>query len=213
MARSRRISSSAWVLLMLSPPAASACLPSQALSTIPSLIRVVGSRAGVGDEALGRFTVVVRDFANNPVPNASVAIDFSTSPDVRLCPDQLDLGALVNCADKVVRKYTDHQGVVSFTILGRSNGATGAESRAPAARMYCNGMLFGTPSVAVYDLDGANGLGAGDLTAWLTDFASGTAWCRSDYDGSGDIGANDLADWLAEFASGASLESGAASCP
>jgi len=214
MARSRRFVCSGLVLVLLSPFAASASgIPSQPLCTVPSLIRLVGSSGGVGDEAAGRLTIVVRNLANNPIDHGQISIDFSNCPDVVLCTDQLDPGALVYCPGNTVRKQTDNLGEVTFTILGGSTGASGAASRGPAGRIYCNGVLIGTPSVAVYDLDGVSGLGAADLTAWLTDFASGIPWSRSDYDGSGDIGANDLADWLAEFASGASLESGAASCP
>ena len=56
-------------------------------------------------------------------------------------------------------------------------------------------------------------MGAGDLSVWLGDFGSGSAWSRSDYDGDGAIGAGDLSQWLSVFATGASLTSCAASCP
>jgi hypothetical protein len=74
-------------------------------------------------------------------------------------------------------------------------------------------VLLASPSVASFDLDGVSGVGAGDLSAWLQDFASGGDWARSDYDGDGRIGAADLSAWLTVFAAAGSVQSCAASCP
>ena len=49
-------------------------------------------------------------------------------------------------------------------------------------------VLIGSPTVAAYDLDGASGVGANDLSAWLTDFGSGQPYGRSDFDCSGGVG-------------------------
>src|SRR5207249_1808806 len=148
-------------------------------STTPSLITFVGSLAGVPD-ALGTFTVVVRDLANNPLKNASVVIDLSGCTDLAICSDQLDAAETVNCVAKTLRKFTDLAGSTSFTVLGGAFGVGHAESFPRSGRLYANGTLLRAPSVASLDLDGSNGVGINDLSVWLTDFASGQPYSRSD---------------------------------
>jgi hypothetical protein len=186
---------------------ASACPPSAALSIAPTIIRLVGSVAGTADRNAGEFTVVVRDGVGNPVNGASVVLDFSLCPDVTICSDQLDPNALINCVNKTVRKFTGVDGSVRITIVGGSTGAGGASTIGGRVRIFANGTLMSSPSVAVYDLDGQSGVGAGDLSVWLADFAGGQPWARSDYDGDGSIGAGDLAAWLGVFAAGTSASS------
>src|SRR6516225_7745030 len=84
-----------------------ACPPNAANSTAPSRVRLVNARAGVPDRSDGQFTVVIRDNANNPMPGASVTLDFSGVPDVVLCSDQLDPDMLMSCAAHTVRKFTN----------------------------------------------------------------------------------------------------------
>ena len=72
---------------------------------------------------------------------------------------------------------------------------------------------FGTIPIAIYDLDGVNGLGANDLSLWFGDFGSGQYIGRADYDFSGDLGANDLSLWADAYGRGASSESGTDLCP
>jgi len=182
-------------------------------STVPSVICVVGSNAGVPDAGGGQFTVVVRDLALNPCRFASVVVDFSNDADVFICSDQLDPSAEVNCGAKTVRKVADENGQVTFTILGGSTGRVPPMVLGNGGKIFTNGTLIGSPTVAVYNLDGAGGVGAGDLSVWLGDFSSGNPFGRSDFDGSGDISANDLSIWLGEFGSGRSTESCVRSCP
>ena len=190
---------------------AMAGVPSETNSTKPACISMVGSVAGVPDAA-GQFTVVVRDLANNPLNGASVVIDLSNANDLAICDDQLDVNALVNCAAKTVRKFTDVTGSVTFIVLGGSNGGGNASTLLNGGRIYANGTLIGSPTVSAFDLDGSSGVGANDLSAWLGDFGSGQNYGRSDYDCSGGIGANDLSLWLGAFGSGASAASCAVSC-
>jgi hypothetical protein len=197
---------------LLAASAAMAGVPSAANSTVPACIALVGSSAGVAD-ASGAFSVTVRDLANNPLSGASVVIDLSGCSDIAICDDQLDVDALVNCVSKTTRKFTDALGQVSFTVLGGSNGAGNATTLLNGASIYANGTLIGSPTAAVYDLDGALGLGANDLSAFLTDFASAINYGRSDFDCSGNIGANDLSAWLTVFSGGGSNSSCAVSCP
>src|SRR5262249_966753 len=100
---------------------AMAGVPSAGNSTVPGCIKLVGSKTG-GPAPAGTFSVVVRDLANNPLNGASVVVDLSNCPDLRICNDQLDAGALVNCAAKTTRKFTDVTGTVTFTVLGGSKG-------------------------------------------------------------------------------------------
>ena len=213
LSRLGTISTIACVALVATPLTAWGSPPSASNSTVPRIIRVVGAAGEIGDAAAGMFTVVARTLANNPINGASIVVDFSGCPDVVVCGNQLDPGALVDCGRKSVRKWTDLTGAVSFTILGGSTGAGTASTLGGAGKVFANGTLIGTPSVAVFDLDGAAGVGTGDLSVWLGDFASGTVWSRSNYDGDGALGAGDLALWLDEFASGASAQSCAATCP
>lgn len=192
--------------------AAMAGVPSPGNSTVPACITLVGNTAGIPD-ASGAFSVTVRDLANNPLNGASVVIDLSGCTDIAICDNQLDAGALVNCAAKTTRKFTDALGVVSFTVLGGSNGANNATTLLGGAKIYANGVLIASPTASAFDLDGSSGVGANDLSAWLGDFGSGTPFGRSDYDCSGGIGANDLSIWLVAFGSGASTASCAVACP
>src|SRR5437763_13549669 len=100
--------------------AAFAGVPSAGNSTLsPNAngFRLYGSVAGTPDPN-GQITIVVRDLANNPLNGASVVIDLSNASDLRLCNDQLDAGAIVNCAAKTSRKFTDVTGTVRFIVLG-----------------------------------------------------------------------------------------------
>ena len=148
--------------------------PDPAHCIVPSSITLVGSRGGIPDAVAGQFAVVVRTIVNNPENGASVVIELSACDDLRLCSDQLDPAALVNCAAKTMRKFTRLDGSVTFAVLGGSNGAGNATSLSGCGVVLANGTRIGSPSVAVLDLDGMNGVGLNDLSVWLTDFGSGT---------------------------------------
>ena len=198
---------------LLVASAAMAAVPSAANSTTPSCITLVGSLSGVPDAAAGQFTIVVRDLANNPLNGASVVIDLSNCLDLSICSDQLDANALVNCGAKTTRKFTNALGQVTFTVLGGSNGGGNASTLLGGGRIFANGTLIQSPTVSAFDLDGAGGVGANDLSAWFGDFGTGNNYGRSDYDCSGSIGANDLSLWFGEFGTGASASSCAVACP
>jgi len=214
MTRSILIPPAVFALLTLAATGAWASgIPSAALSTTPDHIRLVRSTSGLPDAVAGQFKIVARDVINNPIFECLVVIDLSNCPDLTVCSDQLDPDALTSCATKTIRKSTSFNGEVTFTLLGGSNGAGHASSLAHSARIYGNGNLIATPSVSSFDLDGLSGVGAGDLSAWITDFGSGMDWARSDYDGDGRVGAGDLSEWLTVFGAGTSTQSCSASCP
>jgi hypothetical protein len=193
--------------------AALADVPSPTHSTAPSYITLVGSRAGVPDSASGQFAVVVRGLTDNTFNGAAVVLDLSGCSDAAICSDQLDSGALVNCAAKTIRRFTNALGEVTFTALGGSNGSGMASTTTGCAGIYANGTFLRFATVSVLDLDGVNGVGANDLSVWLADFGTGIPYGRDDYDHDGRIGANDLSVWLNAFGSGASGNSCTSSCP
>lgn len=198
-------------LTLAAPSLALASPPSPANDTAPACISLVGT-LGSTPAAIGQFTVVCRDLANNPMPGARVVIDLSACPELFICADQLDPAATVDCAHKTVSKLTAADGSVQFTIVGGSTGGGGV-TLLGGGRIFKNGGLIQTPTVSAYDLDGTNGLGANDLSLWLSDFGSGIPYGRSDYDCSGGVGANDFSLWLNAFGSGAMAQSCVSHCP
>ena len=178
-------------------------------STVPACITLVGNDGGGTTDPSGRFSVVVRDLANNPVPGINVRVDVSDAPDLILCAQQQPgLTVHVVPGDMWAAGLTDATGTFTCSLRGHSNGAGNAVSLGNLGKIWADGVLLGAPSVAALDLDGASGMGANDLSIWLTDFGSGLPYGRSDYDCTGGIGANDLSVWLALFGLGRS----AASC-
>jgi len=209
----------ALALLALASGAAakSSKIPSAATSTAPHCIPLVGSTNGVVDRS-GEVVVVARDVANNPVAGAVVILDFSNCAGVALgdAASQTFPGMTVDCTRRRVSVVTDALGTARFRIVG--GGAAGGESTGPAARsatVIANNAYIAAPSVQLYDLDGANGVGGNDLSLWMADFfARGNPECsRSDYDCNGEVGGNDLALWLAVFSAGESASSLVTACP
>ena len=201
------------LLAVFAVTSAWAGIPGWVNSTAPDCITLVGSNGLVPAAGAGAFEVVVRDLANNTVAGIPVVIDLSPCADLELCADQMDPAVTVDCPAKTVRKLSNAAGVAQFTILGGSNGAGHASTLLNGGRIFVGGVLIKLPTVSALDLDGASGLGAGDLSAWLTDFGSGQPYGRSDYDCSGNLGAGDLSLWLSVFASGTITSSCGASCP
>src|SRR5262252_158514 len=126
---------------LLIASAAMAGVPSAGNSNSPACFRLVGSLAGVPDAAGGSFNVIVRDLANNPINGASVVVDLSGCLDLKLCNDQLDPDAILNCGAKTTRKFTDVTGTVSFTVLGGSNGTGNASTLLGGGKIFANGVL------------------------------------------------------------------------
>ena len=200
---------------MLVAASAFAGVPSPGNSTLPSpaFFTVVGSSLGVADP-YGAFSITVRDLANNPINGSSVVLDFSGVSDAQLCSDQLDVASTVNCAAKTVRKFTNASGVVSFTVVGGSTNTGGsAGAGLGGVKVYADGVLLGSLTAAMLDEDGAGGVGANDLSLWITDFATLGYFGRSDFDYSSGLGANDLSVLITAFGLLGSAEGCASYCP
>ena len=196
-------------------PAHAQGVPSPGNATVPASIRLVGLDAfGVPDPA-GLFTVVLRDLANNPVPNAIIRVELLPCSGASLCPLQGPTITAVNCnaGGLWVEGLTDVNGVWSAAIVGCAKGNP-VVSPFGCARIYGKGVLLNSPRVAIADLGGCDGLGSNDLGLWLGDFYTGLDFQRSDYDGNGLPGANDLSLWLTEWGSARSVVNcGGTACP
>jgi len=178
----------------------------------PACIRLVASNGSAPASAFGQFEVLIRDLANNPIPDVSVVIELSLIPELALATDQLDPDVILDCGVATVRKVSDVNGRVVFCIVGGGRAGVPPSALLGAGRIYANGTLIATPTVSAFDLDGLHGLGAGDLTQFLNDFSTGVNYGRSDYDCSHYLGAGDLVIWLTAFSSGTQVVS-AAGCP
>lgn len=159
---------------------------------------------------LGTFEIVLRDRYQNPVAFEPVTVDFSAcGADVRIAQQQ-GPGMIVTCGAKQVSGITDAQGRFTFQIIGGSSGAP-ATVHAACARIRSDtwGVNLGTVQVAIYDLNGSNGITGADLSAFLADFfasqVAGSCAARSDYtfiDGGctkHELTAADLSRWLDVF--------------
>jgi len=200
------------LLVFQAPDSARADTPPFPNHITPACIRLVASNGAAPASAFGQFEVLIRDLANNPMPDVSVVIDLSWIPELALATDQLDPDVVLNCGFGTVGKISDVNGRVVFCIVGGGRAGVPPSALLGAGRIYANGTLIATPTVSAFDLDGLHGLGAGDLTQFLNDFSTGVNYGRSDYDCSDYLGAGDLVIWLTAFSSGTQVVS-AAVCP
>lgn len=187
-------------LLVLTSQLALADVPSPFNWLIPSHVRIVGVGSAGPDSVLGHVECVIRDLAMNPMPGAIVTFDFYECTDLVLASDQQDPRLSVNCAYRGVSAVTDEHGIARFTILG---AGTQEPAHAPhSLNVYADGVFAGSPSVAVFERDGAGGLTLADLAYWTLDLFSGEYVERADLDGSGDVSIADLSVWAAAYFNG-----------
>lgn len=119
------------------------------------------------------FHVTVRDLANNPISNSSVALDFSQCPQVFACPYIGD-GLTWDATNHVVRAMSNASGLATFTmhLIGICPNMQ--------VRIFADGVFLGARTLASPDQDG-NGIvdanddaiesakiGGSDLTGDLT---------------------------------------------
>lgn len=194
-------------------PAFGIAVPSAERSIVPSHITIVGLSGGVADTQLAEFVVKVRSLSDEPWPGAAVAIDFGSALDVRVAAVQPDPGVTLYCSAPYIQKIADAQGEARFTIVGRGAGVFSLANTYSAIRVYADGALIASPIVHTYDLDGRDGLGAGDLSTFIDIFVTGNGSWAADYDGNHAIGAADLSLWLTAFSKGTQTSSAAPICP
>jgi hypothetical protein len=192
---------------------AHAGVPSPGNSTCPAHIALVGRSAAGPDTALGAFTVIARHLSNNPWNEGPIWLDLHECPDCRVDASAAPNATRAAQCPNISPGYSGGtDGLVRFTVVGGSTGHGGTIGPS-IAWVVAGGVWLAKVPIAIYDLDGNGGLGAGDLSLWLTDFGTGQYIGRDDYDFDGALGPNDLSLWLTAYGAGASAESGAALCP
>lgn len=167
---------------MLLATAAMAGIPSATNSDKPANMKVVGFQGTVPDSVDGKFTVTVRDAGNNPINASNVVVDFSGCSDMKVQQNQLNANYTINCPAKTVSAYTNAAGVVGFTILGGSTGNVGPFTGASCAKIFADGVLLSSPTVAIFNLDNSGGVNASDASVLATDVGTHAYRARSDFD-------------------------------
>jgi len=200
-------------LLLSAGPAAggTATPPGTGCSQVPARVFLVGMQAGIPDTRAGTFEVDVCRFGN-AMANADVAVsvpDWATNV-VRIGSAADPSPRAVSCA---LHFRADASGVCHITLTGSVDLAQVTAEFPPTVRIYAEGVLFGEVPVVCYDLDGAGGVGAGDLSVLLGLFGSGQEWSVADYNGNGRLDADDLSMWVGVFGGGAQTESAVPLCP
>lgn len=207
------------ILGLAFPGFALAGLPDPDRSGVPSFIRVVGMiDHGATPDPLGLATVTLRDFANNPRPNAHVVLDFSGCCDIVLCPVDIP-GQTTDCVARTVSGLTNDDGQFTFVVVGAARdpgtmtppaqyggcGLNGVQVRADA-EFGPGEMVLGTTTAACLDQNGgaggSNGTTAADVSTLATLWGSvalGSPYrSRGDINLSGTINAGDLSMLLSQ---------------
>src|SRR5262249_5117274 len=127
------------------------------------------------------FSVVVRDFANNPIAGSSVVLDFSACPAVNLCSNQ-EPGTFVG--SNRAQRATDSTGTAVFRL--RAGGLCPGSS----VQIFADGVFLASRSVASADQNG-------DLAVTLTDESIASPKVGghdpgADLDCDGNVTANDM---------------------
>jgi hypothetical protein len=137
------------------------------------------------------FTVVVRDFANVPLPNTVVALVFAGAG-LRLYQAQPP-GTTIDCPGKTVSRVTDASGTARFVVR------FGGSVTVPAVQVFANGVFLKTvPALSCdYNADGVVGLG--DFGLFSFDFLSPTPQARSDFNNCPSSGLADYAFFSAQY--------------
>ncbi len=203
-------------MMMLGAGVSRAAVPSASNSTIPRGIWVVGTQGGVPDEA-GRFTVTVRDIANNPIPGALVTVALDDCARVHLCAGSCD--PLVSaCPARSLQRATDAAGVARFLVVGASEDDGVPPDGVPATgnpppgcvRIVADGVELGHALCAVYDASGARypatlGVEVVDIRTVNQAIGIGLQYYqRYDYDFNGKNDVRDLFFWNHLYAAGTS---------
>lgn len=187
--------------VILGAASAMAGVPSPGNSTVGVRINLSGVMVtgGLPDTLsnLTKYTVTVRDLANNPINGSSVQIDFNACNKSRICDSQIYQG-MVTQAGPSVRSLSNAAGVATLVVTGGSVPSAPAAADAPGcALVYADGVLLGSISVGTYDLDGGSGVNGADLSV-LASYIFGspnTASC-ADFDNSGVVDGADLSQFL-----------------
>lgn len=106
------------------------------------------------------FTVVVRDFASNPIAGSFVAIDYCECPGVVLCPSAPGMPNQTH-VECIIEGTTDATGTRVFKLKG--GGGCGG-----IVRVYADGVLLAQIRAASPDQNGDLSVDAGDTAILAT---------------------------------------------
>ncbi len=203
--------------------------PSAANSSLQSHgIVLVGAASGVPD-AVGAWTVTVRNAINNPIAGSDVVIDFTNCSDLVVSCDQLSAVTGQSASGRRVSGVTNASGQFMFFVQGSSNVAAlpagnvtapGTDAGTPCASIYAAGVLLGQLIVSAEDLNGrgspTNAVDGSDVAiaaAEAVRVALGApARARDDYDRNGRVNGADVAILAKRVVAGGSQNTGSA-CP
>lgn len=168
-------------LLGVSHGSAEGAVPSAANSTVPTCLVA----CPLGDIT---FSVVVRDLANNPVPNSAVVLDFSSCPTAFICtsPGMNPDPYTVNIAARTFLLISNASGIATFPLR------VGGLCALTTVRVFADGVLLATRGLASPDQTG-NGMVVGIIDTDFEVFAAklGTNDPTADFDCDGDVDAVD----------------------
>jgi hypothetical protein len=173
--------------------------------TAPTHISIMGVSAGGDADPHSEVVIVARGILGAPLDHSQAMVEFGSCPDVALCLDFRDANVHMDCAHHLVWKFTNAAGEARFRFIGSLKSPSAAAGLAGCANVAIDGILIDSPSVAIYDLTGNDGVTPQDLAVWLGDFFSGSAPLRDDYNGDGSVGAADLSSWLNVYFAGSSV--------
>jgi hypothetical protein len=177
MATSTRMTALVALLLAAFATPALAGVPSAASSTLPDCIRVVPGGNIV-------TTIIVRDFASNPISGSIVVLNYSDCAGLAVCPAPGD-GYLHDPVAKTISLPTNGVGSAPFYLRAGGGCAT------PSVRIYADGILLGSRPVMSADQNGDLVVGTGDHA--LVTSKIGTSDLSGDLDCNGVVDAADAA--------------------
>ena len=133
------VGSSGGVCAVMVASAAMANVPDPTNSTCPSWIFITGTfnsapdGGGPAGQPVARGTIIVRDFASNPISGAITEINFRNACDINLCPvvssaDVAEFSTVIDCDSSIVRGNTNAAGEFSFTVVGGAKAPIAANT-------------------------------------------------------------------------------------
>jgi hypothetical protein len=153
---------------LLAASLATAKIPDPPRCTIPKWVEISGLTSTGAPDPAGRYCVVLRDFANNPLAGRTVVLDFSDCCDVSICQDPIPGQTLTSCTPPKVSAMTNAQGMACFTIVGAARDAgdyvlpnATSGPAGPCVKLSAEVVPLGTLSVLACDQNGAVTQGAG----------------------------------------------------
>jgi hypothetical protein len=219
------------ILLLLFTAATAAAIPDPPHASMPAFLKVGGKTTPTGapDPSIA-FTVSLRDYANNPIQNANIVLDFGACTDTKICSATVGLDCSGGQgAAPIVSGLTDANGLATFFVLGAAMN-WGDDVHCPPSgspptvlcpgaglgcvAVYADGALLGRVTAVTFDQDGSitspGGVNAVDFSRFKVDVTGCNLTAprryvgRSDFDGNGSVTAADISHFKTILANGLS---------